>query len=120
MAIAYSPISNVYLVAWHANAFGFARVLAYRVSGSTGAAVGGELLISYPSTLYSCVPRITCNSNADEFEVMYQVSRADASGFNEYGQRVRASDGAMLGGVHPIATTRRARTTAATSCMTAI
>jgi hypothetical protein len=104
-AIAYSPTSNLYLVAWHEDGPPNAQIFGVRVAGATGTLIGTNFSLSPSWTQYCAVPHIAYNSSANEFEVMYQVSRDDIGhGFDEYGQRLRASDGVLLGDAHPIGT----------------
>jgi len=105
--ISYSTRSNVYLVAWHdVHSVNGWRTLGYRLNGATAAITGGQIVISTGWSRLTAVPNIAYNSSAaDEFMCMYQVDREDiGNGWDQYCQRVRASDGALLGGTMPVAT----------------
>ncbi len=101
-AVAYASGSNVYLEAWRDDGNGgCSGLLAQRLTGSTGAPVGGVI----PVATTGCVggPKLAYNSAADEFFLTYQVATNQQ---DLYCRRIRASDGALLGAAStPLAVT---------------
>jgi hypothetical protein len=89
--VAYSPTSDHYLLAYEDSGQIFGLIL-----DSTAAPIGGAFNISNGTYVYSGTPRICYNSTNDEFFVPWVVNTNYT--WDAYAQRVRASDGALLGG----------------------
>ncbi|GMU20751.1 MAG: hypothetical protein AMXMBFR13_08470 [Phycisphaerae bacterium] len=91
--MAYSPISDVYLVTWK-DISGQSEVFATRVSGVTGQRVGGVINLTADENRYSAFPLLAWNSARDEFLVVYQVSAEEiGQSWNLYSGRISAPTG---------------------------
>jgi hypothetical protein len=89
--MAYSPTSDVHLVAWKDDK-AVCDVYAAILSGATGQRTSTILNLSYGDTRYSSHPTIAWNSARDEFMVIYQVSCADVGqSWNFFGRRISAA-----------------------------
>jgi uncharacterized repeat protein (TIGR01451 family) len=111
-SIAFNPITNEYLVVWHADdntdgmVDGEREIFGQRIQASDGSLVGSRIRISTMgvdgSAVYQAsLPAVTYNSQDNEFFVVWQ-SDDDAEGMadNEeeiYGQRLSPM-GSLLGG----------------------
>jgi len=88
--IAYSPRSDRYLLTIEDNG----RILGM-ILDSTAVPITGTFAISDDTHVYSGTPRICYNSTDDEFFVPWVVNTQIT--WDAYAQRVRASDGALIG-----------------------
>ena len=93
LEVAYSPTSNSYLATYESYTEG--KVYG-RILDSTANLVGSRFQISTAGQLFSRNPAIAWNSASNEYLVTYMGSPT-GDGFDYYAQRVRASDGALLG-----------------------
>ncbi|MDO8586619.1 MAG: hypothetical protein Q7T82_06220, partial [Armatimonadota bacterium] len=100
--VAYSPTSNSYLATYEAYSEG--GIVYGQILNSTGNPVGSNFRISTTSQLYSRNPAIAWNSASNEYMVTYQ-GYITAPSWDYWGQRIRASDGALLGSNLAITTT---------------
>lgn len=96
--LAYSATSQLFLVVWQAVPDNDLR--ARRVD-TNGSLVGDEIQITADPDWQSGAA-VAWSSANDEFLVTY--ANADASGASVRAQRIRASDGALLGAAIPLAT----------------
>jgi len=89
--VAYSTVSRKYLVVWVD--YNVTRIFG-RLVGGDGAMTGGSFVIS-EAGFGGLYPAIACNSASNEFLVTWDDT--GGRGGVIYGQRVRGSDGALLG-----------------------
>ncbi len=88
--MAYSPTSDVHLVAWKDDKATGCEVYAAVLSGSTGVRLSPILNLSLGDPRYSSHPTIAWNSARNEFMVVYQVSCEDAGqSWNYFGRRIK-------------------------------
>lgn len=89
-AVAWSPVSNCYLVVYWGPGNTAPEVYGRRVSGS-GGLLGGQLNISNDA-LFSGYPAVAWASSANQFLITW-----DNDDGNIHGRRVNAADGTFLG-----------------------
>ncbi len=96
--IAYSPRSDCYLLVWDSGYDSPCPLYATRLD-STAVPVGGIFHASTAAYVWAGGPSICYNSVNDEFFVTFQAYYATEppTWWDYYAQRIRASDGAMLG-----------------------
>lgn len=103
-SVAYNPARNEYLVAFvHNNGSGShaANIYAYRLNQS-GDVVGSLIAVSTAND-FQLDPYVTFNSDANEYLVVWSDNRSGNTGGGVfrpdiYAQRIRASDGQLVGG----------------------
>ncbi len=96
--MAYSPTSDVHLVAWKDDKATGCEVYATLLGGTTGVRVSALFNLSQGDPRYSDWPVVAWNSARDEFLVVYQVSCEDVNqGWNLYGRRIHAGNQIMSG-----------------------
>src|SRR5687767_6896484 len=91
--VAYGSVNGNYLVAWADYSYAPVRVCARLVTN--GGAVSGNIFCLSSGVAYALYPAIAYNATNNEFLVTWDDG---ALGDIIAGQRVRASDGALLGG----------------------
>ena len=98
MNVAYSRTSNCYLLVWDSGYDSPCPLYATRLD-STAVPVGGIFHVSTSSYVWAGNAKMCYNSTNDEFFVIFQAyyDTQPFTWWDCYGQRVRASDGALLG-----------------------
>ncbi len=97
--VAYSSASDCYLLVWeNGGGEGVLPVYAQRLS-STAVPLGGIFHVSVGTYVYAGNPSICYNAVHDEFMVTFQAyyDTEPLTWWDYYAQRVRASDGVLLG-----------------------
>jgi hypothetical protein len=92
--VAWSPAQNQYLIAWADEGASPSTISAVRINGADGTQAGGPITVSTGDQFkYSL--EVVYNATADEFFLVWMDNRSVNSGL--YGQRLKASDGTLLG-----------------------
>ena len=119
--VAYSPTSDCYLLVWDSGYDRPCPLYATRLD-STAVPVGSIFHASTAPYVWAGNPAICYNSVNDEFFVTFQAyyETEPLTWWDYYAQRIRASDGALLGSNITISATPESMTTTATSPTTAI
>ncbi|MBI4578163.1 MAG: hypothetical protein HY718_00580 [Planctomycetes bacterium] len=96
--VAYSPTSDSYLLVWDSG-YDHPNPLYARRLDSTAVPVGSTFHASTAPYVWAGNPSIAWNSASNEFLVTFQAyyETEPLTWWDYYAQRVRASDGAMLG-----------------------
>ncbi|MDO8587368.1 MAG: hypothetical protein Q7T82_10035, partial [Armatimonadota bacterium] len=108
--VAYDSVDGKYLVVWPDYNYSPGRIFGRFVSNA-GANIGSPFQIS-DGTVYALYPTLAYNSTNNEFLVTWDDGRGPDK---IAGQRVRGSDGALLGGNFTIGTTPGGRSSVAWS-----
>ncbi|MDO8586544.1 MAG: DUF5010 C-terminal domain-containing protein [Armatimonadota bacterium] len=108
--VAYDSVDGKYLVVWPDYNYSPGRIFGRFVSNA-GANIGNVFQIS-DGTVYGLYPTLAYNSTNNEFLVTWDDGRGPDK---IAGQRIRGSDGALLGGNFTIGTTSGGRSSVAWS-----